>query len=320
MVFRPSPRPGLVLRSRARRGRACAHPGADTRPAPLPGPLAAERAAVDAGWCGSLQETLARSDDSPEPSASAQRPGGAHRVPAPRWHRFALRDQTAGLSRCCDGPRSGSVGRGHAAPARRVRRDAAARPLRGAGQHARRRRRPAAAPDPWSTLRRAPGRRRREGAAVVVPRRRRGGPTTPPRGCCSRATRARSPHVDRLASKEYWRRHWSPSSSCRSCRPSPSRRAPEARPDLLEHAFARDVVIATPTTLLRPAAHRGAHLAAGGGDPQRPRRAAVATCMQPARHARRPPGQVSVGPSTARSREKNAAVGSLESRVLVTAR
>lgn len=58
-------------------------------------------------------------------------------------------------------------------------------------------------------------------------------------------------HIDTLGSKEYWRRYDSlelvvlflPAESLLSA-------ALDVRPDLLEHAFARDVVIATPTTLL----------------------------------------------------------------------
>ena len=58
-------------------------------------------------------------------------------------------------------------------------------------------------------------------------------------------------HVDRLSSKEYWRRYDSPEFVVLFL-PAESflSAALEARPDLLEYAFARDVVIATPTTLL----------------------------------------------------------------------
>jgi DNA recombination protein RmuC len=58
-------------------------------------------------------------------------------------------------------------------------------------------------------------------------------------------------HVDRLSAKEYWRRHGSPEFVVLFL-PAEAllMHALEQRPDLLEHAFARDVVIATPTTLL----------------------------------------------------------------------
>ena len=58
-------------------------------------------------------------------------------------------------------------------------------------------------------------------------------------------------HVDRLSSKEYWRRYESPEFVVLFL-PAESflSSALDVRPDLLEYAFARDVVIATPTTLL----------------------------------------------------------------------
>ena len=58
-------------------------------------------------------------------------------------------------------------------------------------------------------------------------------------------------HVDRLSSKEYWRRYDSPEFVVLFL-PAESflSSALDYRPDLLEYAFARDVVIATPTTLL----------------------------------------------------------------------
>jgi DNA recombination protein RmuC len=58
-------------------------------------------------------------------------------------------------------------------------------------------------------------------------------------------------HVDRLSAKEYWRRHGTPEFVVLFL-PAEAllMHALEQRPDLLEHAFARDVVIATPTTLL----------------------------------------------------------------------
>jgi len=58
-------------------------------------------------------------------------------------------------------------------------------------------------------------------------------------------------HVDRLSTKEYWRRYDSPEFVVLFL-PAESflSSALEVRPDLLEYAFERDVVIATPTTLL----------------------------------------------------------------------
>jgi DNA recombination protein RmuC len=58
-------------------------------------------------------------------------------------------------------------------------------------------------------------------------------------------------HVDRLSAKEYWRRHDSPEFVVLFL-PAEAflSTALDARPDLLERAFAKDVVIATPTTLL----------------------------------------------------------------------
>ena len=58
-------------------------------------------------------------------------------------------------------------------------------------------------------------------------------------------------HIERLSAKEYWRRHDSPEFVVLFL-PAESflSAALEARPDLLERAFAKDVVLATPTTLL----------------------------------------------------------------------
>ena len=58
-------------------------------------------------------------------------------------------------------------------------------------------------------------------------------------------------HVDRLSSKEYWRRYGSPEFVVLFLPADPFlSHALEHRPDLLEYAFAQDVVIATPSTLL----------------------------------------------------------------------
>jgi len=58
-------------------------------------------------------------------------------------------------------------------------------------------------------------------------------------------------HVDRLSSREYWRRYDTPGFVVLFL-PAESflSSALDIRPDLLEYAFSRDVVIATPTTLL----------------------------------------------------------------------
>lgn len=58
-------------------------------------------------------------------------------------------------------------------------------------------------------------------------------------------------HVDRLSSKEYWRRYDSPEFAVLFL-PADTflSSALEVHPDLLERAFAQDVVLATPTTLL----------------------------------------------------------------------
>jgi DNA recombination protein RmuC len=58
-------------------------------------------------------------------------------------------------------------------------------------------------------------------------------------------------HIDRLASKEYWQRYNSPEFVVLFL-PAEAflSHALEQKPDLLEYAFARNIVIATPTTLL----------------------------------------------------------------------
>jgi DNA recombination protein RmuC len=128
-------------------------------------------------------------------------------------------------------------------------------------------------------------------------------------------------HVDRLAAKEYWRLLDSPEFVVLFL-PAESllSSALEARPDLLEYAFARDVVIATPTTLLallRTVAHTWRQEAAARNAAQvaalaRDLHGRLATF---AGHLTRLGGALdsTVG-------HYNAAVGSLESRVLVTAR
>jgi DNA recombination protein RmuC len=128
-------------------------------------------------------------------------------------------------------------------------------------------------------------------------------------------------HVDALGAKEYWRRYGSlelvvlflPSESLLSS-------ALEVRPDLLQHAFDRDVVLATPTTLLallRAIAHTWRQDSAARN---------VAQVHELARELH---GRISVlgghlGRLAAALESAvtayNQTVGSLESRVLVTAR
>ncbi|MFN8167464.1 MAG: DNA recombination protein RmuC [Candidatus Nanopelagicales bacterium] len=128
-------------------------------------------------------------------------------------------------------------------------------------------------------------------------------------------------HVDLLGSKEYWRRYDSlelvvlflPNEALLSS-------ALEVRPDLLQHAFDRDVVLATPTTLLailRAVAHTWRQEAAS-------RNVAEVHALARELHAR-----IGVlGGHLARLASSldaavgayNGAVGSLESRVLVSAR
>ncbi|MBI1376761.1 MAG: DNA recombination protein RmuC [Frankiales bacterium] len=128
-------------------------------------------------------------------------------------------------------------------------------------------------------------------------------------------------HVDRLSAKDYWRRHGSPEFVVLFL-PAESllSAALDARPDLLEHAFARDVVIATPTTLLallRTVAHTWRQDSAARNVREvhalaRDLHARLATLGG---HLARLGGALdgAVG-------QYNATVGSLESRVLVTAR
>jgi DNA recombination protein RmuC len=128
-------------------------------------------------------------------------------------------------------------------------------------------------------------------------------------------------HVDRLASKEYWRRYDSPEFVVLFL-PAESflSSALDARPDLLEYAFSRDVVIATPTTLLallRTVAHTWRQEAATRN---------VREVQRLARdlHAR----LATLGTHLAKLGTSldgavghyNSTVGSLEARVLVTAR
>ncbi len=128
-------------------------------------------------------------------------------------------------------------------------------------------------------------------------------------------------HVDRLADKEYWRRYDSPEFVVLFL-PAEAflSSALEVRPDLLEHAFARDVVIATPTTLvalLRTVGHTWRQEAAARN---------VREVHQLGRdlHAR----LSTLGGHLARLgnaldgavTQYNSALGSLESRVLVSAR
>jgi DNA recombination protein RmuC len=128
-------------------------------------------------------------------------------------------------------------------------------------------------------------------------------------------------HVDRLASKEYWARYESPSFVVLFL-PAESflSTALDVRPDLLEYAFARDVVIATPTTLLallRTIAHTWRQ------------DSAARNVREVHRLARELHGRIAVlGGHLGRLGaaldgavgQYNSTVGSLESRVLVSAR
>jgi DNA recombination protein RmuC len=128
-------------------------------------------------------------------------------------------------------------------------------------------------------------------------------------------------HVDRLSSKEYWRRYDSPEFVVLFL-PAESflSAALDARPDLLEYAFARDVVIATPTTLLallRTVAHtwRQESAARNVREVHRLARDLHARLATLGAHLSRLGSALdgAVG-------HYNATVGSLESRVLVSAR
>ncbi|HET8970367.1 MAG TPA: DNA recombination protein RmuC, partial [Candidatus Nanopelagicales bacterium] len=128
-------------------------------------------------------------------------------------------------------------------------------------------------------------------------------------------------HVDRLASKEYWRRYDSPEFVVLFL-PAESflSAALEVRPDLLEYAFAKDVVLATPTTLLallRTVGHAWRQDAAA-------RNAAEVHALGRELHSRLATmaGHLGrLGSALQSSVDQfNRTVGSLESRVLVSAR
>ena len=128
-------------------------------------------------------------------------------------------------------------------------------------------------------------------------------------------------HVDRLSAKEYWTRYESPAFVVLFL-PAESflSAALDVRPDLLEYAFARDVVIATPTTLLallRTVAHtwRQDSAATNAREVQRLARELHARLATLGAHLSRL-GSALDGAVGA----YNGTVGSLESRVLVSAR
>lgn len=128
-------------------------------------------------------------------------------------------------------------------------------------------------------------------------------------------------HVDRLSSKEYWRRYESPSFVVLFL-PAESflSAALDVRPDLLEYAFARDVVIATPTTLLallRTIAHtwRQDSAARNVREVHRLARELHSRVAVLGGHL----GRLGAALDTAVG-QYNSTVGSLESRVLVSAR
>jgi DNA recombination protein RmuC len=128
-------------------------------------------------------------------------------------------------------------------------------------------------------------------------------------------------HVDRLSAKAYWTRYESPAFVVLFL-PAESflSSALEVRPDLLEYAFARDVVIATPTTLLallRTIAHTWRQ------------ESATTNAREVQRLARELHGRLATLGShlgklgnalDAAVGAYNGTVGSLESRVLVSAR
>ena len=129
-------------------------------------------------------------------------------------------------------------------------------------------------------------------------------------------------HVDQLAAKAYWQQFPSAPEFVVLFVPGEAFLGPalEADPALLEHAYARGVHLATPTTLRDAAARRRPRLAHGvagvrraggaGGGPRRPR-AAV--------HPRRPRRQARPQPAASVA-AYNATVGSLERSLLPSAR
>jgi DNA recombination protein RmuC len=128
-------------------------------------------------------------------------------------------------------------------------------------------------------------------------------------------------HVDRLSSKEYWARYESPAFVVLFL-PAESflSSALDVRPDLLEYAFARDVVIATPTTLLallRTIAHtwRQESAATNAREVQQLARELHARLATLGTHL----GKLGNALDSAVG-AYNGTVGSLESRVLVSAR
>jgi len=128
-------------------------------------------------------------------------------------------------------------------------------------------------------------------------------------------------HVDRLSSKAYWTRYESPAFVVLFL-PAESflSSALEVRPDLLEYAFARDVVIATPTTLLallRTVAHTWRQESAAGNarEVQRLARELHGRLATLGAHL----GKLGSALESAVG-AYNGTVGSLESRVLVSAR
>jgi len=128
-------------------------------------------------------------------------------------------------------------------------------------------------------------------------------------------------HVDRLSSKAYWTRYESPAFVVLFL-PAESflSSALDVRPDLLEYAFARDVVIATPTTLLallRTIAHtwRQESAATNAREVQQLARELHARLATMGTHL----GKLGNALDSAVG-AYNGTVGSLESRVLVSAR